>query len=154
MHRFNDEQLTVSRGKLFCTACREQLSLKKNVIASHMQSMRHKAGKYRLASKEEKERDIAMSLATTNQQRHPVGETLLIEQRVYCIKVIKTFLCAAAPLNKLGTFDKLLEESAFCLSDQRHMSDLVHFVLSQEVDQNKAELGGCPVSVILMGQPS
>ena len=54
---FNDERLTVSHGKLFCTACHEQLSLKNEVIANHVQSAKHKAGKCRLTSKEAKERN-------------------------------------------------------------------------------------------------
>jgi len=29
---FSDESLTVSGGKLFCTACREELSLKRSII--------------------------------------------------------------------------------------------------------------------------
>ena len=87
LHEFNDGWLTVSHSKLFCTACHEQLSLKNNVIANHMQSATHKVGKCRLTSKEAKERDFALSLATIDQQCHPFGETLPIEQRVYCIKV-------------------------------------------------------------------
>ena len=140
VHEFENEQLTVSSGKLFCSACREELSLKKNVITSHVQSAKHKAGKSRLASKEAKERDIAVSLKTTDQQCPPVGETLPMDQRVYRVKVVKTFLRAAVPLNKIDTFRELLEENAFRLTDRRHMTDLVPFVLSQEVDEIKAEM--------------
>jgi len=72
-------------------------------------------------------------------------------ERVYRVKVVKAFLRAAVPLNKLDTFRELLEESAFRLTDRRHMSDLIPFVLSQEVEQIKAEMDGCPVSVIFDG---
>jgi len=54
-------------------------------------------------------------------------------------------------LNKIDTFHGLLEESAFRLTDRRHIADLVPFVLSQEVDQIEAEMGGCPLSVIFDG---
>ena len=72
-----------------------------------------------------------------------------MEQRVH--RIIKIFLSAAIPLNKLDTFRDLLEESTFRLTGCRHMSDLVPFVLSQEVDQIKGQLVGCPVSVIFDG---
>lgn len=133
MREFAEEKLAVSNGKLFRTACCEELSLK-NVVASHVQSAKHKAGKARLVSKEAKERDIVDALALVDQQCHPVGETLPTE-RVYRVKVVKIFLRAAVPLNKLDTFHELLEESAFRLTDRRHVSDFIPFVLSQEVGQ-------------------
>ena len=45
---------TAGKGgaKLFCGACREELSLKKNVIVSHVSCNKHKAGKAKLATKE------------------------------------------------------------------------------------------------------
>ena len=42
-------------------------------------------------------------------------------------------------------------QRAIRLTDRRHMSNLVPSVLSQEVNQNKPEMGGCPVSVIFNG---
>ena len=60
---FPKECLTVSSKKLFCTASREELSLRKNVIVSHVASAKHKNGKERLLLQEAKERDIAEVLA-------------------------------------------------------------------------------------------
>ena len=42
-------------------------------------------------------------------------------------------------------------QRAIRLTDRRHMSDLVPFVFSQEVNQIKPEMGGCSVSVIFNG---
>lgn len=39
---FPNEHLSVSNGKLFCEACREQLNLKKSSIINHTQSTKHK----------------------------------------------------------------------------------------------------------------
>lgn len=74
-----------------------------------------------------------------------------MEQRVYRLKVLKTFLCAAVPLSKLETFRDLLEENMFRLTDRRHMSDLVPFVVAQEQADMKAEITGKPVSVVFDG---
>ena len=42
---FPSEPFSVSSNKLFCTACREQLSLKKSTIALHIKSVKHTQGK-------------------------------------------------------------------------------------------------------------
>ncbi len=59
---FPEEGLTVSNGKLFCSACREELSLRKNIVANHISSNKHKIGKEKLSSKIAQEKDIASSL--------------------------------------------------------------------------------------------
>ena len=95
---FQDDRAEKSR--LFCKACREKLSLKKNIIVPHISSAKHETGKDRLASKEAKERDIA-KLLRKGDITHPVGETLPMDQRVYRVKVLKCFLRAAVPLAKM-----------------------------------------------------
>ena len=82
VHEFPNESLTIFRNKLFCAACREELSLRKGVISSHVSSAKHKNGKERLKLKEAKERDIAKALEMNDNKCHPVGETLPEEQRV------------------------------------------------------------------------
>ena len=126
-------------AKLFCTACREELSVKKTVIVSHVASKKHKTGKSKVSLNEARERDIA-KLLQEGDVNHPVGETLPMDQRVYRVKVLKCFLRAAVPLTKLDYFRELLEESAYRLSDRRHMSDLVPLVVSQEQADIKSEV--------------
>ena len=60
-------------------------------------------------------------------------------------------LRAAVPLTKLDYFRELLEESAYRLSDRRHMSDLVPLVVSQEQADIKSEVSGRQVSVVFDG---
>ena len=43
--RYANECFTVSMGKLFCRACREELSVKSSVIDNHIKSNKHIAGK-------------------------------------------------------------------------------------------------------------
>lgn len=45
-----------------------------------------------------------------DQQVHPVGETFSDEQRLFRVTVIKTFLGAGVPLEKLNNFCELLKE--------------------------------------------
>ena len=73
---FCEEKLTVSADKLFCLACREELSLKKSIIINHVSSSKHILGKEKLAGKEKHEVDIAEALKKYNDSEHPSGETL------------------------------------------------------------------------------
>ena len=42
---FPNEQLKLSGGKLFCSACREELGLKSSTIRNHIHSQKHASGK-------------------------------------------------------------------------------------------------------------
>ena len=53
------EYLTVSNKQLFCRACQEELSLINSVVHNHVKSVKHQAGKKRLAAKEVHDIDIA-----------------------------------------------------------------------------------------------
>ena len=51
---------------------------------------------------------------------------------MYRLKVVKRFLRAAVPLPKVDAFRDLLGENRFCLTDRRHMCDLIPFIITQE----------------------
>ena len=46
---FPTEPFTVSHGQLFCSAYREQLSLKRSILKNHVESLKHRNSKDRLA---------------------------------------------------------------------------------------------------------
>ena len=117
VREFDKEALVVSHGHLFCSACREQLSVKRSVI----KSVKHENSKKRLEKKEARERDIADSLTKYNKQIHPRGETLPQQQQVYRVKVVSAFLKAGVPLNNFESFRDLLEENALRLTDRRNI---------------------------------
>ena len=71
---FKDEKLTVSNSKLFCSACREHLGLKRSVIANHVRSNKHTLSKAKILSKEKQQQDIAEKLKKYNQETHKSGE--------------------------------------------------------------------------------
>ena len=145
------EHFTVSNAKLFCEACREVLNMKKSSINNHIQSAKHKDRVARLRQKEKRNQTIVQALQRFNESNHPRGETLPIEHQAYRVKVVRTFLGAAVPLNKLDKFRNLLEESAFSLSDRRHMSDHIPFILAEERAMLKRELTNKHVSVTFDG---
>ena len=91
VREFPSVSLTVSNGMSFCLACREELSLKKFMVSAHLQSAKLKSGKRRLAEKQKQEMDIAEALQACDPDLHTKGETLPQDQRVYHVKVIRTF---------------------------------------------------------------
>ena len=129
---FATEPFTISNGHLFCSACREQLSLKRSILKNHVCSMKHRNSKERLSRKEAREGDIASSLRKYNEQVHQHGETLPEQQQVYRVRVVSTFLKAGVPLNKIAKFRDLFEENAARLTDNRGMLDYIPFILSEE----------------------
>ena len=146
-----DEALTLSNGKLFCSACREELSLKSSSIKSHVKSTKHQSKKQQLESTKSRERDIAQALVKYNEEVHMKGETLPAEMQVYRVKGLTAFLRAAVSLSNLEFFREFLEGGAYRLSDRRHMSDLIPFVLRQEQAKIKEEIEGKHVAVIFDG---
>ena len=103
---FPKECFSVSAGKLFCNACREGLSVKASVLQQHVKSAKHTEGKLRLECKEKHERDIGATMKAYDSEVHPKGETLPVEERVYRVKCVHTFLKAGVPLNKIESFWK------------------------------------------------
>ena len=55
---FSDDMVTVLCGKVFCSVCREELSLKRSIIKNHVRSVKHAQWKKQVASN--KSRDISL----------------------------------------------------------------------------------------------
>lgn len=104
MREFGDEKLVVSAGKLFCEACREELSLRKSTIKNHIRSSKHSSMKDRLKERKARDGDLVQSLKKYGEEEHPSGEHLPESQRLYRIKFVKAFLRAGVALNKTDIF--------------------------------------------------
>ena len=132
VEEFSNEEVTVSNGKLFCLACREELSLKRSIVCYHVKSKKHVDRKKKLQVKEAKERDIAAALCKMDESQHPKGETLPTNQTVFRVKIVRAFLRGGVPLCKIDQFRELLEEGGFSLTDRHHMSDIVVPLIHQQ----------------------
>ena len=126
---FPSEPFSVSSNKLFCTACREQLSLKKSTIALRIKSVKHTQGKERLILKEKRQLDVVASLRAYDKEVHPSGETLPDTTRVYRVNVVTALLKAGIPLSKLDILRDVLEENVYSLYDSSHLRCLIPFIL-------------------------
>ena len=149
--QYPDQQLTVSAGKLFCRACREELSLKKSVVSHHTTSAKHKAAIAKVIAREKSDSSIVDALRKYENSNHPKGETLPDATKVFRVKVVSTLLRAGIALNKVDDLRELLEEGGYCLSNSTNMRQLVPFILSEEVKKVKQEISGRSVSFIFDG---
>ena len=151
MKEYQNEPFTVSNCKLFCKGCREEISVKNSSIENHLKSLKHLNGKEKLRHRETQEADIAESLTKYNSEVHPKGETLPLSQQVFRVKVMKTFLQAGVPLNKIKIFRGLLEDTGYRLCDRRTLYDLLPFIAEEEVSRIKGEIKGKSLGVIFDG---
>lgn len=67
------------------------------------------------------------------------------------MKVVKTFLKAGVPLNKLDIFRELLEEGGYRLTTSPHMRQIIPFIRKEEEERIRSEIAGTNVAVIFDG---
>jgi len=79
------------------------------------------------------------------------SEVLPEQQQVFRVKVVTAFHFCCHPPEQAWD---LIEEGAYQLTDLRHMSDLVPFVLKQEQQQLHAEISVSSCLPFLMVQPA
>ena len=149
--QFPNEHFTVSSGKLFCLACREELSTKKTILELHIKAAKHVKEKETLISKQTSELSIVEALKRYDKSAHPVGESLPDLTRVYRVKVVSEFLKAGIPLSKIDNLRGLLEAGGFSLSHSTHLRQLIPFILDQELDNLRHLISGKPISIIFDG---
>ena len=106
---FPNECLTVSARTLFCEACRQEVSLRSNIIKNHIGSSRHTKMKDGLKARRGKDEDIAKCLKLYDSEQHPSRECLPEKQRIYRIKVLLSFLKAGVPLKSLIHLERCLK---------------------------------------------
>ena len=68
VREFSGEMLIDSAGKLFCSACREELSLKLSIVKNHVESAKHSRHKNHLREKTIREQDIAQAFQVYEQE--------------------------------------------------------------------------------------
>ena len=149
IREFKDEPFKKSNNKLFCEACREELLEKASIIKRHVDSQKHKSGVEKIAKKK---RDLTVLDAMKNYDKEvlPKGEMLGDNQRVFRVRVLKTFLKAGIPLQKMDDFHELLE-GGYRLTYVPNMRQLIPFVRKKEEEMIKGEISGHNVSVIFDG---
>lgn len=104
VHQNHIYTVSKSNGQLFFNACHEGIGLKETIMTNHVKSSKHASAKEHIEEMEARERDIAKSLEEYNNQFHLKGESLSVAHRVYRVKVVRSFMKAGVPLNKIDCF--------------------------------------------------
>ena len=134
---FPNEYLIVRNNKLFCSACREEIALKKSTITNHISSgEKHKKAKEASEKRQAREQNIAKLLKVYDQEVHPKGSTSVsMDARVYRVRVVEQFLKSGIPMSKIDSLRSLLEEGSHRLTHSSHLSEYIPVIHSEEKDQ-------------------
>ena len=66
------------------------------------------------------------------QAKHPVGETIPHDSRMYSFDLIQSFLIAGIPLSKIDCLRSFLEKYGHRLTSQSYLRELIPSVLQKE----------------------
>lgn len=144
---FPDEMLKADSGKLVCTACHTEISLKKSIVVSHIQTDRHKKGKERQA-REKSRQDLVKQAFLSYQEKLSkdlpgtgLTAAVPVDVAVHRVQVVRSMLQAGIPLAKLDYIRPLLEKSStLSLTESTHMAQYIPFVLEEEQGLIKEEM--------------
>ena len=121
-------------------------------ITNHIYSgNKHRKSKAKLVEKQARERDIASYFKKVDKTEPIAGSMVLMEERVYRIRVVEAFLSAGIPLAKVDCLRGLLEENGLRLTSSTHLYDYIPPLLKQEKENLRAEIEGNSVSAIFDG---
>ena len=98
--------------------------------------MHVKAKKTILESKK-KDQSVLELLRRNDQAKHPKGETLPHDMRLYRFDLIQSFLTAGIPLSKIDCLRSFLEIYGHRLTSQSHLRELIPSVLQKEKETLK-----------------
>ena len=71
--------------------------------------------------------------------------------QVFCVKVLTAFLKGGIVINKINCFKSILEESAYKLTDQSNMAQIIPVVRQEEIRKIWEELTGREISIVFDG---
>lgn len=147
-------QLVVPAGKLFCSACREEVSTKKSIIQWTCTSSQLRSRKGRIGNVEAKnEQSVVKALKCFDSHKEPVGEFLPDSSRVFRVKVVTSFLKVGISLSKLVS-NMNYSNHGYSLSSSTHLHQLLPFILHEEVARIEQQISGRSVSIVFMSQPT
>lgn len=151
VRQFPDECFTVDGGKLFCSACRIELGLKRSSLRRHVGTSRHLNAKARQKKSQQRQVTVLQSLKRYEERCNHVGKSLPDRERLWRVEVVTAFLRSGVPIAKIDGLRSLLEKNSTRLTGRSHLTDLIPFVLEEEKSSLKAEIQGRSVSLAFDG---
>ena len=134
------EYLKAVSGKLRCEACKETISKKSSTVKKHIQSAKHVKAKKAILDSKKKDQSVLDLIKRNDQAKHPKGETLPLDMRLYRFELVECFLAAGIPLSKIDCLRPFLERYGHRLTSESHLRELVPSVVTKEKETLKSEL--------------
>lgn len=137
--QFPDQKLCIREGKLFCAACKENVSSKKSILKAHVLSKKHIIGKEKILKSKMKEQTMMEALKKGSVKSK--DSTLPLASQVYRSDVVEEFLKAGIAVSKIDNLRPLLEKhGGYRLTHSSNLSEYISLVYKQEIERLKAEI--------------
>ena len=149
--QFPGEMLSVRNGKLFCDACRHELSLIKIVITNHVQSEKHCSSKADVCEQVKKSKQLLLDGGNYLRANNASGTTLPPEVVAYRLNCLETLMKAGIPVAKLDILRPLLQSQGERLTGSQHISELIPVLHAREIAHVKTAIAGKHISIIFDG---
>lgn len=138
---FPNDCLEVAKGRLFCRACKHELSVRWSNFNVHINSNKHKraAGAYQTRA-EETDRLTAFMNDYYLQNPGEVGSGTAPATILFRWTVVESFLNSGTSLEKVEELRPLFELAGHPLTDHSHLKMFIPKILVKEVDLVRAEI--------------
>lgn len=149
--QFPGEYLCTRSGKLYCDACRHELSTVKAIITQHIASTKHKENKSKVTETARENSQLLIDSCNFQKKTSSVGATLPDDVVVYRTKCLRVCMKAGIPLKKIDDLRPLLEEHGHCLTGSQHLGDLIPMIQESEREYVLKQITGKDISIIFDG---
>ncbi|KAK3286470.1 hypothetical protein CYMTET_5972 [Cymbomonas tetramitiformis] len=150
LKEFPNHCLRISGGKLFCSCCKEELSLLKQSVKTHVSSAKHSLAKDKYVQQRQDDAhitDVLTEYFTEHNDEATAG--LEPEVHLYRYRVTESLLFAGVPISKGDYLRPLLERADIKLTGSEHLRQYVPKIESLEFEHLHHELQGQSVFFIL-----
>ena len=146
------EPFANSAGMLFCTCCRETLSIHKSTVQRHCGAEQHLLAKEAKKGSTEKQQKIITSIESFKEKHSVSGLTNLSErEKLFRYDVVFDFMRSGDPLESIDQHRALLEKWAMKLTESTHLTQFIPIIELDELERMLTELGNNLVFCIFDG---
>lgn len=147
VRQYAGQMLAVSGSELMCTVCEETVQNIKSSIDAHVSGSKHILALRKAKEKVGHEGDLRSELISYYKSNpEEKGSTVSIDDVIFRLQVIETFLSAGVPLSKVDRMRPLLERLGHKLTSATHLNTLIPKVEARELAGFSKSLQGrrCP----------
>ena len=111
-----------------------------STVKKHISLLKHVKAKKTILERQKKDQSVLEFLRRNDQAKHPKGEILPHDIRMYRFDLIQSFLTAGIPLSKIDCLRLFLEKYGHRITSQSHLRELIPSDLQKEKETLKSEM--------------